>query len=235
VRIDPSRCTGCRLCVQYCPARAIFIEDKKATIDESKCFECALCRRVGVCKVEAFVPAEELPWPRSIRSILSDPLTTFRETGVSGRGTEEMKTNDVTQRYGLGEYGLAVDVGRPNVGTSFREIERICVALAKVGVKFEEKNPVTFLMTDASKGTIRDDVKGEVVASAVIESKVPEGKLLEALDALKQVAREVDTVFSVGVISRCREDGTIPALELLSEGGWQVSTRGKTNVGLGRA
>jgi hypothetical protein len=146
-----------------------------------------------------------------------------------------MKTNDVTQRYGLGEYGLAVDVGRPNVGTSFREIERICVALAKVGVKFEEKNPVTFLMTDASKGTIRDDVKGEVVASAVIESKVPEGKLLEALDALKQVAREVDTVFSVGVISRCREDGTIPALELLSEGGWQVSTRGKTNVGLGRA
>ncbi len=38
-----------------------------------------------------------------------------------------MKTNDVTERYKKDELGISIDVGRPNRGTTFREIEKITI------------------------------------------------------------------------------------------------------------
>ena len=50
-----------------------------------------------VCPTAAFEP-EELAWPRVVRRAFSDPRVPHESTGVEGRGTEEVKTNDVSGR-----------------------------------------------------------------------------------------------------------------------------------------
>ncbi|MFQ6079290.1 MAG: 4Fe-4S ferredoxin, partial [Thermodesulfobacteriota bacterium] len=144
------------------------------------------------------------------------------------------KTNDVTGRYRHGKVGFTVDVGRPGVGTSFEDVERIAMAVAKVGVNFEPLNPTTTLMTDTNSGRFRDDAKMERVLSCILEFKTEEEKLLSIINALRDVAKSVDTVFSVGCISRCRPDGTVPVKAMLDEAGIFYRPNGKINVGLGR-
>lgn len=234
MRVNADLCTGCGLCARQCPARAITVVARKATIDESQCFECGVCERSGVCRSGAFEAPAELPWPRSVRSILSNPLTEFKETGVTGRGTEEMKTNDVTGRFPAGILGVAIDVGRPNAGTTMRAIGKITAAVAQAGVDFEPKNPVTFLMEDVPAGRLRPDVLDERVMSAVIEFTVDESGLARVLDAIRGVAGQVDTVFSVGIISRVRDDWSIPVLAELERLGHPARAESKVNVGLGR-
>jgi len=153
---------------------------------------------------------------------------------MEGRGTEEMKTNDVSGRFGPGEVGFTVDVGRPGVGTTFEDVERISMAVAVIGVRFEPMNPVTRLMADLRTGRFKDHIRKERVLSCILEFKADEAGLLEIVHALETVAGEVDTVFSVGCISRCRPDGTAPAKEILERAGVFHEPNGKVNVGLGR-
>ena len=68
-----------------------------------------------VCPTAAFEP-DELAWPRVVRRAFSDPRVPHESTGIEGRGTEEVKTNDVTGRVGLGEVGFTIEFGRPGVG-----------------------------------------------------------------------------------------------------------------------
>jgi hypothetical protein len=220
--------------VLYCPARAIHLVDYEATIAQDECVECGVCVRLGVCKSDALTPTDALPWPRSIRSILSDPMTEFNETGVTGRGTEEMKTNDVTDRFQRGQLGVAIDVGRPNVGTALREVDKITRAMARAGVSFETKNPVTFMMVDPSTGALRNEVLDERVMSAVVEFIIDENRLPEVLRAIEAVSPQVDTVFSVGIISRVSPDGSIPVISALNRLGYPPRPDAKVNVGLGR-
>lgn len=43
---DPSKCTGCRMCVEVCPHRIFQMEGKKAyVIDRDLCMECGACMR----------------------------------------------------------------------------------------------------------------------------------------------------------------------------------------------
>ncbi len=232
--VNTELCSGDGMCVMYCPTRAIQVIDYEATIVPEDCVECGVCVRLGVCKTSALTPADRLPWPRSIRSILSDPMTEFAETGVTGRGTEEMKTNDVTERFQPGRLGIAIDVGRPNVGTTLVEVEKITRALARVGVAFEQKNPVTFLMADPATGALRADVLGERVMSAVVEFTIDEAALPAVLGVIEAVSPQVETVFSVGVISRVRPDGSIPVVATLTRLGYPPRQDAKVNVGLGR-
>ena len=44
MRIDQEKCSGCGICIPYCPANAITIVNKKAQIDEDACFECEIGR-----------------------------------------------------------------------------------------------------------------------------------------------------------------------------------------------
>jgi hypothetical protein len=44
---------------------------------------------------------------------------------------------------------------------------------------------------------------------------------------------QVDTVFSIDIICKCK-DGVIPIKPLLNEAGIEVRINGKTNIGLGR-
>lgn len=233
MKILEERCIGCGMCLAYCPMRAIKIHEDKTIIDTKKCVECGTCYRASKCPVGAFYQ-DELKWPRSIRKVLSDPLTEFKATGITGRGTEEMKTNDVTERFKWGEVGFAIDVGRPNIGTTLTEIEKITKALAKLGVDFEKDNPITSLMKDTKIGTIKEDVRNEVVLSGIIEFKTPQKKMSQVLDIIKQVSKKINTVFTIGVITRVNDNGSIPIIDELIEADWKVRPNGKTNLGLGR-
>jgi NAD-dependent dihydropyrimidine dehydrogenase PreA subunit len=232
--VDEQLCTGCEECLDYCCVDAIKMADGIAAIDLDLCVECSVCKRSGVCPTDAFIE-QELAWPRSIRSIFSNPLTCFEATGVSGRGTEEMKTNEVTGRFGVDEAGVAIDIGRPNVGTSLADVEKLAIAAARGGLRFESLSPITMLMTDPATGTLQEEVKGERVLSAVIEGKVSPDRLVDVVRALREVEADVDTVFTVGVISRVGEDGrTILLRSLLESAGLMVRPNGKVNLGLGR-
>jgi len=54
------------------------------------------------------------------------------------------------------------------------------------------------------------------------------------LRTLQKVAREIDTVFAVDLISVVEEDGSIPTVAIAESLGLRPSMAGKTNVGLGR-
>ena len=145
-----------------------------------------------------------------------------------------MKTNDVTGRFRSGYAGLGVEMGRPGVSSSFKDLQTVAMALAERGVEFEEQNPVTALMVDKTKGKINDDVLNERVLSAIIEFKVETERLKEVLDTLKEVSTKIDTVFSLCLISRLRGDGNMPNLSTAIEAGFSPRPNTKTNVGLGR-
>ncbi len=49
--VDIKKCTGCGVCVEYCPEQAITIEDEKAAIEDEKCIGCGEC--LVVCTVDA--------------------------------------------------------------------------------------------------------------------------------------------------------------------------------------
>ena len=131
--IITEKCVGCRQCRPYCPVNAIGAASDgwRSVIDLEKCVECGTCLRSNVCPVNA-IEAQDLVYPRSLRSQFSDVTSPHKSTGVLGRGTEEMKTNDVTGRLKLGRVNVSVELGRPGVSASLRDVEVIAQALAAV-------------------------------------------------------------------------------------------------------
>jgi ferredoxin len=263
MKIDPKLCVGCANCVAVCPMGAISVDPatRRAVVDRNECVECYACHRgmsmerlnptlvravrravelvrlrfdpePDVCPTSALLP-DELEWPRTVRRAFSDVLVTHESTGILGRGTEEVKTNDVTNRLPWGMAGFVVELGRPSVGARFRDIQTVSMALAAAGVEFEEKNPVTSLMTDPTRGLIDPDVLDEKVLSAILEFRVPMDDVRSLLQILKEASARIDTVMSVGVAARCNAEGESPLETLLPECGYET-IRAKTNLGLGR-
>jgi hypothetical protein len=206
---------------------------KKARIDEEECVECGACFRAEVCKPQA-IYRQEIQWPRSVRLAFSDPMVEHKQTGVPGRGTEEMKTNEVTGRFKRGSYGMAVEVGRPGVGARLEDLEKIAITLAKIGVEFEPRNPVTFLFEDVKTGQLKPEVRKEKVLSAIIEFVVKPDQLRPVLQSLKDISGKIDSVFSLDLISFPEETEKGPALKVVKELGFPVYPNGKVNLGLGR-
>ncbi|MCC6536443.1 MAG: 4Fe-4S binding protein, partial [Bryobacterales bacterium] len=203
MRIDPNKCVACGNCTYVCPMGAIYIDPviKRATVDRDECVECYSCynglsqehlnpsvvrtmRKIfqtlrlrfdpepDVCPTAAFAP-EDLTWPRIVRRAFSDPRVPHESTGVEGRGTEEVKTNDVSGRVLVGEVGFTIEFGRPGVGVRFRDINKMTRRLAQAGIPFEKKNPITTLLKNQESGEIRDDILDEKIMSAIVEIKVP--------------------------------------------------------------
>jgi len=178
MRVDEDKCIACKRCFPYCPLGRIQILRRHPKIpgrvyieiDQDKCTDCGMCFRANVCAVDAlYQPAE--PWPREVRAILSNPLIEYKGSQVPGRGTEEMKTNDVTGRFRPGEVGIGIELGRPGVAAYFREVEVVAMALAPLGYEMAEENPVTQFMSDRKTGKLRDDILNERATSAIIEGK----------------------------------------------------------------
>lgn len=264
MQIDSRKCVGCANCIPVCPMGAIYIDTRlnRATIDYDECVECGTCFRgmsqehlnptlvravrglakifrfrfdpePDVCPTGAFV-LDELPWPRIVRRVFSDPVVEHTSTGITGRGTEEVKTNDVAHRVGIGEVGYVIEFGRPGTGVRFHEIQQMTMALARLGVRFEARNPVTHLMTDQAAGTLREDLLGEKILSAIVEIKTGLEDVPRVLDTVKEVSARIDTVIAVGISTRCDEHGEDTLLApLLEQLGYRFE-RAKTNMGLGR-
>lgn len=261
--IDKTKCVGCGNCHAICTMGAISLDvDGKSVVNQDECVECSTCYRVlrsegywpplvravrrvlsllrlqylaevDVCPTGALTPPE-LEYPRRLRAEFSDPTVVHPGTGVGGRGTEEIKTNDVTGRLRRGEAGIVVELGRPGVGARLRDVEKIALALSPLHPDFEPFNPVTQLMEDPKTGKMKEEVLDEKVLSAIIEVKTKLEMVPECLRVLQAVQRETDTVFSVGVASRCLADGSVPHEKWVREAGYTLSPNGKTNLGLGR-
>src|SRR3954468_17530239 len=237
MRINPDKCVACGNCTYVCPMEAIYIDPvkRRATIKRDECVECYACfnglsqehlnptlvrttRKLfsmlrirfepepDVCPTAAFEP-DELVWPRVVRRAFSDPRATHESTGVQGRGTEEVKTNDVTDRVKRGEVGFTIEFGRPGVGVWFREIQVMTQALAAAHIPFEKKNPLTLLMSDVATGTLTEDVLDEKVLSAIVEIKVTADRVEEIIQLVHEAEKQINTVVALGVSTRCDENG----------------------------
>jgi hypothetical protein len=187
-----------------------------------------------ICPTSAFEP-DELEWPRVVRRAFSDPRVPHESTGVIGRGTEEVKTNELTNRIKLGDVGLTIEFGRPGVGARFFEIQEMSRALADAGVSFEKNNPVATLMTDTATGEICRDILNEKVLSAILEITVPVARLEEVLKLVKTVEKRIETPVIVGVAVRCDAHGDDKVVAPILERLGYAPARAKTNLGLGRA
>ena len=232
-----SLCSGCGRCVDICPVGAIRPPGRtgKARIDLHLCVECGTCARNGTCPVPGALVRPKLRWPRTVRRLFSDPLTVHAGTDVPGRGTEEMKTNDVTGRFGPGDGGGSVDMGRPGVSTSCADIQLVAAACARAGARFEPRNPLTSLMADRRRGAFVPGVMRERVLSAIIEVAIERDRLPVLLAALKRASGRIDTVFSVGLCFLAGPGRTPRALQRdLAASGFRPLPNGKINVGLGR-
>jgi len=238
MKIDQEKCIACEQCYPYCPVGAIktggHAGEPVAEIDQDECVECDVCRdRARVCPVDAiYMP--ELKWPRSIRLYFSNPHARHPSTDEQGRGTGEMKTNDVTGRYPRGIAGVVLEMGRPGIGTTLKDIQTVTTALGRLGVAFESDNPVTAHMTDKQAGTLNPDVLNEKILSGIIEFKVGHDRLKNVLEVIKEVSCKIDTVFSLDLISRVNPDGTVPTDAIVKAAGFMPRPNTKTNVGLGR-
>ena len=262
--IDANKCVACANCVPVCPMGAIYIDPviQRATINEDECVECGTCFRgmsqehlnpklvrtvrklarlfrfrfepePDVCPTSAFV-MNELSMPRLVRQVFSDPVVEHKSTGIKGRGTEEVKTNDVNPRVGMGEVGYTIEFGRPGVGVRFRDIQEMTMALAELDIHFEDKNPISHLMTDRSTGRLREDILNEKILSGIVEIKTRLDQVESVLTTVEDVNRRIDTVTAVGISTRCDSDGEETELaRVLDELGYGAE-RAKTNMGLGR-
>jgi ferredoxin len=261
--IEKTKCVGCGNCHVICTMGAISLaEDGKSVVNQDECVECGTCHRVlrnegyrawfvravrkvltslklgylaeaDLCPTGALTPPD-LNWPRILRAQFSNPTVVHPATGVPGRGTDEIKSNDVTGRHRAGEAGLVVEIGRPGIGAFFRDIEKVAMALAPLNPVFEPENPVTGLISDTKTGKMKPEVLDEKVLSAIIELKTGLSEIPAYLAALEKVQHEIDTVISVGIASRCLADGTIPHEAWVRKAGYRLSPNGKTNLGLGR-
>jgi hypothetical protein len=146
-----------------------------------------------------------------------------------------MKTNDVKGTFLPGEVGVGVELGRPGIGAYFRDVQTVAMTLmgADIGYEMAAENPVTHFMEDKSTGKLRDDILNEKATSAIIEGKCKLEKLPQALAALKEAAKKVESVFTVEVITKVTPEGEVPIKPVLDEMGIWYSLNSKNNVGIG--
>ena len=236
--INQKKCVGCGKCLPYCPRDAIGIQMKKAAVDLDLCVECGVCLKNSGCPRNAIYNVH-LEVPRAYRKAFSDPFGKHENTALkhAGRGTEEVKTNDVTGIvHSLDMITFAAELGRPGVGSTFRDLQTILQAVAPYAESFEVNNPVTPLIIDKKQGILEPSVLDEAVMSAIVEFSCRLERAEAVLRALKKASQHIDTVFSLCVICRVDEtDDSIPVMDIIKKLDLDLcAASAKTNLGLGR-
>jgi NAD-dependent dihydropyrimidine dehydrogenase PreA subunit len=235
--IKPDVCILCKQCLPYCPMSCIYEGSDSMEIDQDECVECGICLRNANCPTDAF-QEPELNMPRYVRKAFSDPFgkhenTEFKHTG---RGTEEIKTNDVTGIvHSQDRVAVAIEMGRPSIGARFRDVEAITKVVSKFDIEFEKSNPVTSYIINKKTGQVDPQIINEKVLSCIIEFGASTDDLQQILYAVKEASRNLHTVFSVGVICKIDENNKTAVEDTLSKNGYDIhQASSKTNVGLGR-
>lgn len=237
--INQEKCVGCGRCQPYCPTDAISFVELISVVDQDQCYECGTCLRVEVCPVDAIEESADVyEYPRALRKYFSDATTTHAVTGIEGRGTEESKTNDVTERYGPDAVGVAIEVGRPTVGMDLKDIQKITRALASAGItEIEPQNPIHSMISDSKTGDLKPELLSERVLSAIIEMHVKRDRLPLVLRTVKAIAAEVDSVFCLDVCTQLEPGLHVPKeiIDTIKSEGFVWQPNAKINLGLGRA
>ena len=89
-------------------------------------------------------------------------------------------------------------------------------------------------MKNPQTGEIKSEFKKEKILSGILEFKIRDTQLEEILSLLIPVLEQVDTVVSLGLITRFENDSSLPVLERLAEIGLSPRPNAKINLGLGR-
>ena len=238
MKVNKEKCIGCKTCHPYCSVGAIALVEwegkQKSEANQSDCVECGACLRSRVCPKDAIV-MPELEWPRKLRAHFSNPYAGHLPGKKGAPPAAEPKLNEMTGRISEGMTAIVVEVGRPGVSASLRDAEKICMALARVGVEFDPGSGVTALMTDTATGRFPDDILDEKGLNIMIYFSTANEALPDALRALKEVASRIDTVFSIGLSNRLDASAVIPTASLAEEAGFTIRPHAKTVVGLGRS
>ena len=230
MKLDPDRCFDCGDCISICPVDAIRLQAGVVSIDQERCVECGVCWRTNVCLNSVFAP-EELTWPRQLRAIFSDPATEHRRTRLAGRGMEEIKTNDVRRLYIDDLIGVSAEIGRPGVGASFHDVQRITQALAECGARFTVDNPLMDLIVDPARGRLNPDILNERVLSVIVECLVPEAGLERTLRGLIKASSQSSVPVLLSVAGACRADGSMVYQSVLEAMALDCLPTGKINLG----
>ena len=116
-----------------------------------------------------------------------------------------------------------------------RDVEKVAMAVVAAGLQLEgpETSPLAKVMADPS-GKLKEEVLDQYLLSIIIEGKCPEEKFDDVMAALLRAAADIDTVFSLGLVSRVDAEGRAPFLDRLAKFGLPQPYRAKVNVGLGR-
>jgi len=70
VDFDHARCTGCGICIQVCPAKALALVEKKAAMKdapEDQCMFCGCC--AAICPADAVIMERPYRWTSFYKTI----------------------------------------------------------------------------------------------------------------------------------------------------------------------
>ena len=134
VRVDPSRCIGCKLCVSDCPTSAIRLVDGKAVATMQGCILCGHCQAICpqyAVSISGFAEAPEEITPEMRVDPLDQGGCPHAELHRRRAGAGQR------QRAGRDPHGLghAGDLGAHHLGPIGQDLRRIGAALAEGGAR----------------------------------------------------------------------------------------------------
>jgi Pyruvate/2-oxoacid:ferredoxin oxidoreductase delta subunit len=259
VTIDQAKCIQCLDCIPYCPAMAISQSPggRAVSIDADRCTECGLCLQSSVCPVDA-IEGEDLSWPRSLRgkyqsryapyrsspTLAPDPKPvpfrrTVEEQQVFRHELPDLNAHSSEGMVPQGQALIVAEMGRPHVGTTFRDVQTVIRALIPRGLRLDlqypvgdERSSLADVATSVVDGTLRREILDERAGWVWLRLMAEEHDVQDVLRSLSQAANEIDSIFAVDVVSRVAEDGTSVADRAATRAGFPPAANCKTNVGM---
>jgi len=213
---------------------AIRFDGLKSAIDQDVCYECSTCLRAAHCPS---MPSLNLPTSLIIRgrcagiSAIPAPPTRPPASRAAERRNPRPTTSpslwsqaDRCRHRDWTAYARDVPSRHPEDHPGDR----------RAGVhKIEPHNPIHSMIANEATGDLKPEMLGERVLSAIIEIQVERNQLRGILRTLKEVAKEVDSVFCIDAFTVVEPGLKIPeeVLESIQAEGFTWRPNAKINMG----